>query len=140
MKEAIFSILGGGLVLVALIDAVRALVRWILDRKAHKEDRAEEKAERKTEERLARLEGRVAEIEEQTGKFAQSLDLQRETNVYILYDRIRYLAKCYIKDGEISFEDRDSLNQMHSVYHRNGGNGNLDNVMKLANELPLKKG
>lgn len=139
MDEWVKFFLGGGVAL-SIVEGAKALIGWLIKRKAAKEDRAEERAERKMEERMAKIESRVADLEAQQGKIVDSLELQRQTNIYVLYDRIRYLAKCYIQDGEISFEDRDSLNQMHTVYHQNGGNGNLDKVMKLVNGLPLKKG
>lgn len=57
----------------------------------------------------------------------------------ILHDRIKYLAKCYIKAGEIAIDDREDLLEMHRIYHNSlGGNGNLDAVMAQVLELNLK--
>ena len=65
----------------------------------------------------------------------------KEGVMYILYDRIRYIAEKHIRDEEITFEDRRMLHKMHGVYHnRLGGNGDLDQLMADVDELPLKKG
>ena len=59
---------------------------------------------------------------------------------YILFDRIRYLGQKYAADGEVDFDDRRILNQMHDVYHNElGGNGDLKELMETVNALPLKK-
>jgi hypothetical protein len=65
---------------------------------------------------------------------------QSEALKYILYDRIRYLGQEYINDGEIDFDDRRILNAMHEAYHDGlHGNGDLDNLMRDVNALPLKR-
>lgn len=58
---------------------------------------------------------------------------------YVLFDRIMWLGQGYIRDGEISFDDRRRLNDMHSVYHKGlGGNGDLNTLMEEINNLKLK--
>ena len=57
----------------------------------------------------------------------------------MLYDRIRYLGQAYIAAGEIDFDDRRVLNDMHRSYHNGlGGNGDLDTLMAEVNGLKLK--
>ena len=57
----------------------------------------------------------------------------------LLYDRIKYLGRCYISDGTISAEDLEDLMQMHGIYHTDlGGNGYLDNLMEQVKHLPIK--
>lgn len=57
----------------------------------------------------------------------------------ILHDRIKYLGRRFIRDGEIDFDDRQDLIDMHGVYHNAlGGNGNLDKLMEEVMELPVK--
>lgn len=129
----------GGSAVVALIEAVRALVGWILNRKAAKEDRAEDRADKNIEERLASVEKWMEEHSKRVAGIEESLKLQKITNQFILMDRIRYLSRCFIMEGEITFEDRDILHQMHDIYHKNGGNGNLDRMMGCVDELPLKR-
>ena len=58
----------------------------------------------------------------------------------LLYDRIKYLGRCYISDGTISAEDLEDLMQMHGIYHTDlGGNGYLDNLMEQVKHLPIKR-
>jgi len=58
---------------------------------------------------------------------------------WVLYDRIRYLGQAYIAAKKIDFDDRRILNEMHKCYHQGlGGNGDLDNLMKEVNSMPLK--
>lgn len=58
---------------------------------------------------------------------------------WMLYDRIRHLGQKYIANGAVDFDDRRILNEMHGCYHNGlGGNGDLDNLMRDVNALPLK--
>lgn len=53
-------------------------------------------------------------------------------------DRVRYLGKCYIAEGEITLEDRENLDEMYKAYKALGGNGHLDIVMDGVKKLPIK--
>ena len=133
----------GGLAIINIIQK-----RWEMkfDRKAKKEDKAEEKNDKlddlskqfaeyakKQEQFNQELLARVEKLEEQN-------DAQNEGMRYTLLDRILYLGKHYINDGEVSFDDRKRLGDMHTVYHnRLGGNGDADAIMDGVYDLPLKK-
>ena len=41
-------------------------------------------------------------------------------------DRVKYLAKCHIRDGYIDLGDKETLQDMHRAYKALGGNGTLD--------------
>ena len=57
---------------------------------------------------------------------------------WVLYDRIRHRGQQYIGAGQVDFDDRRILNEMHASYHDGlGGNGDLDNLMGQVNKLPL---
>ena len=43
---------------------------------------------------------------------------------YLMYDRIRYLGTKYVSEGEVDFDDRRILNEMHRSYH-DGLDGNV---------------
>lgn len=114
------AILTGGFA-VSLVNLIRDVIMWKKNRKAAKEDKEEQK-----------IEERLKAIEDITSTLASA-------NKYILYDRIRFLGQAYIKDGAVDFDDRRILTDMHNVYHNGlGGNGDLDNLMKDVNALPLK--
>ena len=58
---------------------------------------------------------------------------------WVMYDRIRYLGRAYIKEGKIDIDDRRILHEMHNSYHSGlGGNGDLDLLMSQVDKLPLK--
>lgn len=139
-NELLIAAFGGGTVFAAIIESVRAFLGWRMKRKAQKEDRAEARADKKIDEQLAAIIEHQKEQDERMEKFEKTLALQQETNMFILYDRLRYLAKCYIADGGISFEDREAWNEMYGCYQRNGGNGNLKPLESCINSLPIKKG
>lgn len=128
MNEVLLCLLSGG-VAAAVIKAAESLITWKLNRKAAQEDKEDNKKE------LA-LKNEQAVVEQLKTEVA-SLRLGERV---ILRDRIRYLGRVYIKSGEIDFDDRQDLVDMHSVYHTElGGNGNLDGLMKDVMDLPLKK-
>jgi hypothetical protein len=119
-KEIIIALLTGG-VLVSIINGAIQLIMWRKNRKAQKEDKAEQDVDK----RLKAIESTMAVIV--------------QSQKYMLYDRIRFLGQSYIKDGEVDFDDRRILTDMHNTYHNGlGGNGDLDNLMKEVNALPLK--
>ncbi len=132
MDNLLAAILSGG-VAVAVIEGIKEALAWRRNRKAVKEDKAEQKKEDAEKQASLRTEERLLAIEAKT-------DAQSEAIKYILYDRIRYLGQAYIDEGEIDFDDRRILNDMHRSYHSGlGGNGDLDVLMREVNNLRLKK-
>lgn len=131
MEDILLALLGGG-VAVAVIEAIKEAFVWRRNRKAQMEDRAEDKADMKTEERIKALEADVSDIKTMMASLVES-----QKNV--LFDRIQYLCRRYISEGEIDFDDRRGLNALHHSYHDGlGGNGDLDALMDSARALPLK--
>ena len=107
---AIIGGLLGGSAVAALINAIAEGIRQRRKRKYDKED----------------------------GK-DKDLEAIKTSQKLMLYDRIRYLGLKYIQDGAVDFDDRRILKEMHDCYHeRLGGNGDLDNLMREVNRLPLK--
>lgn len=126
-------------VAVAAVTAIFKLIdeglKWRRQRKAQAEDKAEAKAEKQDETaaRLAAIERRLDGIEKQ-------LDNQTISQRAILSDRIKHLGTAYINAGEVDFEERRNLHNLHSAYHNNcGGNGDFDLLMEAVDELPLKQ-
>ena len=108
-----------------IVAGLFGLWQWRLNRKAQKEDKAAERE-------VASCATRGQEIR----------DLQKTVNHLIvadrmiLYDRIKHLAKSYIKRGHITVEEYEDLKRMHEVYHDNlNGNGFLDAVMDEVRKL-----
>lgn len=114
-SELWFLILSGG-VGAAIIKLFDGLLQFALQRRAKKSD-AGAKHKSETDKRL---------------------DAIQDCMMVSMLDRIQYLCKCYIKDGCIDVEDRRRLHIMHQKYHGVGGNGDLDELIAMVDELPLK--
>ena len=55
----------------------------------------------------------------------------------LMVDRVRYLANCHIKHGNITLEDKETLEDMHQAYKALGGNGHLATAMAAVEQLPI---
>ena len=118
--ELLKSAFGAG-----LLAGLFGVWQWRLKRKAQKEDKA---AENQTVNCAARGE----EIK-RLQSTVNSLIIADRT---ILYDRIKHLAKAYIKRSWISVEEYEDLKRMHKVYHDDlNGNGFLDSIMEEIDKL-----
>lgn len=71
-------------------------------------------------------------------KSDQRIDALVEAQTVIMIDRVRYLGRCYIKDGEISLSDKENLKAMYRAYKALGGNGHLETVMEEVDDLEVK--
>lgn len=99
--------------------------QWWLNRKAQKEDKA-------AEAKIVNCAARGAEIKQ----LQETVNALVVANRTILYDRIKHLAKTYIKRGYITVEEYEDLKRMHKVYHDEmHGNGFLDGIMNEIEEL-----
>ena len=57
----------------------------------------------------------------------------------LLEERINRICRRHLDEGYIYTDDKDRLERMWAIYHHNlGGNGYLDEVMKLMEKLPTK--
>lgn len=126
--EVWLAIVGGG-VGAAVMSGIFGIIKWLLDRKAQKEDRKEDKAEQKQQD----FGKEIDEIKEQLG----NLIIANRTS---MYDRIKHLGNVYLERGSITSEELEDLISMHEVYHTVlKGNGFLDSLMAKVKELPVKK-
>ena len=117
----------------AVVKAIDNWLSWRRERKAKHEDDNIEQKEHVVNERLNKIENQLNTTE-------KNLDSLKEGMKYIIYDRIRHIGQAHINVGEIDFDDRRILNNMHHCYHYGlGGNGDLDKLVQEVNSLPLKK-
>ena len=138
----VFIFGAGGLALINIIQA-----RWVMkyERKTQKEDRQEMREDKLDEfgkklddflEKQKEINDGILKRQEETDK---QLSAQSEAIKLELLDKIFDLGNSYIKDGEIGFEERRRLHEMHKCYHEGlGGNGDADLLMKEIDDLPLK--
>lgn len=112
----------------ALIKLIDNIIQWRLNRKAQQEDKEAEKQE---------------EAAEVTNEWMQhtteTISLLAEGQKCIMLDRIQYLCRAYLKDGEVDYDDRRRLHLMHDAYHDLRGNGDLNVLMSEVDDLPLKE-
>lgn len=67
----------------------------------------------------------------------ERVDALVEANKVLMIDKVRYLGKKYISEGEIHLEDKENLIEMYDAYKKLGGNGHLDTVMYEVNHLKV---
>lgn len=120
-----------GATAAALVKLLDNVIQWKLGRKAKKEDKASEHEEKEEAQR-------EQEIDQWRDSTDRKIVALVEGQKCILLDRIQYLGRCYLRDGEVDFDDRRRLHQMHDAYHGLGGNGDLDELMADINDLELK--
>ena len=133
---------GGGLALINIIQE-----RWKMryQRKVQIEDK-EEAREDKLDEINKKLDAfyeKQHDYNEQAKKLFKDMEekdsAQSEALKYVLLDRILYIGQSYIKHGEVTFDERKRLREMHDVYHNQlGGNGDAQHIMDAVDELPLR--
>jgi hypothetical protein len=131
----LMTILAGG-VGAGLISFISNIVMFKIQRNAAKEDKKEELDGWKNE-----IIDRLGKDENKTDYVANKIDEIKQGQKIILYDRIRYLGKNYIKAGEIEFDDRAILHKMHNAYKALGGDDegdDLSTIMKEIDELKTK--
>lgn len=108
--QVLALVLGGG-VTTALVSGIIQLWLWRLNRKAVKEDKCSDG--------------------DKSVKNALRI---------LLYDRIKYLGRCYIEQGFIIADDLEDIVAMHKCYHDDlDGNGFLDTLMAQVKALPIRK-
>lgn len=126
MNDYIGYILTGGIA-AGLIKLLDNLIQWILNRKAAQKDNTAH-TKQKTE----------AEKEQELDEIKEAVKSLSAGQMTILHDRIKYLGKGYVRAGKIAIDDREDIVKMHEVYHRLGGNGNLNALMSEILGLPLR--
>lgn len=144
--ELILTFLSGGAI-VAIIGLVGDRLKFKWQRKATKEDRAEEKhdAIKDIYKHMECFEGMSTAKDDEFDTILKELlaiqKAQCEALKFLLLDRILFYGKYYSDKGEITFDERKRLRDMHNVYHQPplNGNGDADLVMRSIDDLPLAK-
>lgn len=109
MSETLTNLFSGAMG-AAIVAGVFGLIMWVLNRKSSRRDKTSQ----------------------QTEGITCGLRI-------LLYDRIKHLARSYIRRESITAEELEDLIVMHEIYHTQlGGNGFLDKVMQQVVDLPIK--
>lgn len=67
----------------------------------------------------------------------ERVDALVDAQKVMMIDKVRWLGKKYISEGEIHIEDKENLKEMYDAYKRLGGNGHLDTIMSEVNNLKV---
>lgn len=67
----------------------------------------------------------------------ETIELLRENEQFLMYDRIKSLCKKHCDNGRITAEDLEDIMRMHELYHKLGGNGYLDKHMEQVKGLDI---
>lgn len=114
---------------------IMVIIQMLLNRKWAKEDKQEAK-----DDMLNELSVRLDSLDAKLDSAIKDLGHVKAADKSILADRIKWLGTTYIEAGEIEFEDRRILHELHNAYHNHcGGNGDYDILMKEIDALPLKR-
>lgn len=112
----------------AIVAGLFGMWQWRQNRKAQKEDKA-------ADAEIATCAARGKEIKQ----LQSTVDALIVADRTILYDRIKHLAKSYLKREYITVEEYEDLKRMHKVYHDDlGGNGFLDTIMQRVANLEVR--
>ena len=82
---------------------------------------------------LAVLQRKWAKADNNDKRIEALVDAQK----VLMIDRVKHLGKSYIEAGEISFDDKDNVLEMHKAYKALGGNGHLDTIMHEVEKLKV---
>lgn len=82
---------------------------------------------------LAYLQHKWAKQEAHDDRVDALVDAEKVMMIYM----VTSLGKEYIRDGQISLNDKDTLKEMHKTYKALGGNGHLDTIMNEVDRLKV---
>lgn len=114
--ENLLLILISGATGGAIIKMIDHLLMWNLNRKATKED---------------------DQIKFEKEIHNEINDIKETLKIILVYD-IQEIATRFIKEGNVTLDERRRLHAMHKAYHDNlNGNGDLDDLMEAVDEIPF---
>lgn len=129
LEVIITALLGGG-----IVGGIVTLIQMFCKRKW---DKADKKAIEDS--KLDELSNNITQLNTKVSSLVSDVQHVKMAQKSILSDRIKWLGTEYLKAGEISFEDRRILHDLHGAYHNDcDGNGDFDSLMRDVDALPLK--
>jgi hypothetical protein len=71
-------------------------------------------------------------------KIGEKRDVRTKMLIGLGHDRIVYLGMKYIEKGSITQSEYENLRQyLYEPYHKMGGNGSADRIMREVEKLPI---
>lgn len=141
MEPSLSTILLGSGVVVAVVEAIKELILWLINRKAQKQDKHDDQ---KTI--LTNLDGKVDKISIRLNEYCNKVndidmkqDIQCSALQASLGNTIEYLAGKYIERGYISVDELAKLEDLYEPYHACGGNGAKTALLNRCRNLPIQE-
>lgn len=111
-----------GEVEIALIGALCTVLGYMFSYVTHKQDHKWKKEDFRTE-----------EIKAQEKKLNAVVMADKVVIMFI----IKYIGRDYLKEGEITLEQKETIADLHRAYKGLGGNGDLDTIMQELDEIDI---
>lgn len=116
--ETFFCGAGGA----ALITGAWALIKWLIERRAARKDKAKMTTDKRIEKLETDMQALLAGVRS------------------LLYSEIKDRIKAALAAGEITAEDLEDITRKHELYHGPlKGNGYLDTLMDKLRALPVRE-
>lgn len=116
------AIIGAIATLVSAL-SVGTLIKFFVERKDSKDV-----SKKQTEENTKAIADLKADVE-----------LIKAMSLGSLYDRTKHLAEKYIKRGSVTLQEYDDwYKYLYNPYHEAGGDGTIDKLKELMDELPMR--
>lgn len=116
--ETFFCGAGGA----ALITGAWALIKWLIERRAARKDKAKMTTDKRIEKLETDMQALIAGVRS------------------LLYSEIKDRIKAALAAGEITAEDLEDITRKHELYHGPlKGNGYLDTLMDKLRALPVRE-
>ena len=145
MENSTLQILLSSALGVAVVTAIKEIVIWVLNRRAKLKDtqtnadEIHDQLQKNIDNKYDKLTKRMDKVSGVSNNTQEKIEAIAEGTKLLLQERILVLAAKYIDAGEVTHEQRKLIHAMWNVYHHGlNGNGDLDDIMALVNELPLK--
>lgn len=107
---------------IAIIGGLCTVLGYLFSYVTHRQDRKLKREDIKTE-----------EMKRQEKKLNAVINADKTVIMFV----IRYVGRDYLKDGEITLEQKETLADLHRAYKGLGGNGDLDTIMEELDEIDI---
>jgi aminoglycoside phosphotransferase family enzyme len=140
--EILYIVLSSSLAVV-VVETIKELILWRLNRKATVDDREDSISKRISglEERAKKNAASLERLTELLEKWEKDAEIQhrilKKSCKSLLSDRIRHITMEKLQQNEITFSERKELIEMWEIYHYDlDGNGTFDAVMEQIHRMP----
>ncbi len=140
MEPSLSTILLGSAVVVAVVEAIKEIILWLVNRKAQKHDKHDDQ---KTilvalTEKIDKISTRLDEYCDKVNNIDLKQDIQCSALQASLGNTIEYLAGKYIERGSITVSELAKLEDLYEPYHACGGNGAKTALLTRCRNLPIQ--